>query len=81
MAIKDRFEQPSYQFFSTIEQFLLTFINSGDPYESETDALKKYSDDLDISVLPAEIQVLHSYFGNEKLARFEEIIAKSSAPT
>lgn len=64
MAIKDRFEQPSYQFFSSIEQFLLTSINLGDPYESEKDALKKYSDDLDISALPAEIQVLRSYFGN-----------------
>ena len=82
MAIKDRFEQPSYQFFSNIEQFLLTSINSDDPYQTEMDALEKYSDDLDISALPAEIQVLRSVFKNEKVAHFEEItekVIKSSA--
>ena len=47
MTIKDRFEEPSYQFFSNIEQFLLKSINS-DPYQTEIDALKNYTDDLDI---------------------------------
>ena len=75
MAIKDRFEQPSYQFFSDIEQFLLKSINS-DPYQTEIDAIKKYTDDLDISVLPAEIHVLRSVFKNEEVAHFEEITEK-----
>ena len=37
------------------------------------DALKNYIDDLDISALPAEIQVLRSVFKNEKVANFEDI--------
>ena len=72
MAIQDRFQQPSYQFFSNIEQFLLKSINSG-PYQTEMDALKNYTDDLDISALPAEIHVLRSVFKNEKVASFDEI--------
>ena len=75
MAIQDRFQQPSYQFFSNIEQFLLKSINS-DPYQTEMDAFKNYTDDLDISALPAEIHVLRSIFKNEKVASFDEITEK-----
>ena len=75
MALQDRFQQPSYQFFSNIEQFLLKSINS-DPYQTEMDALMNYTDDLDISALPAEIHVLRSVCKNEKVASFDEITEK-----
>ena len=75
MAIKDRFEQPSYQFFSSIEQLLVKAINS-ESYLDELDALDKYKDDLDVSALPSELLLLREMFANEQISTFEEIKVK-----
>ena len=78
--IKDRFEQPSYQFFSIIEQLLIKATNS-EPYQTELDALNKYKDDFDVSVLPAELLTLRAIFANEKVFHFEEIKSKIKTET
>ena len=70
MAVKDRFEQPSYQFFSTIEHLLIKAINS-ESYQAELEALNKHKDDLDVSALPAEIQVLQTICANKKVFAFQ----------
>ena len=57
MAIKDRFEQPSFKFFSSIEQLLLKAVN-GESYEIKMEELNNYHDDIDFSALPAELQIL-----------------------
>ena len=75
MAIKDRFEQPSYQIFSTIEQLLIKAIN-GEPYKTELGELDEYTDDFDISALPAELLILRTMFANENVSYFEEIKIK-----
>lgn len=75
MAIKDRFEQPSYQFFSTIEQLLINAIN-GEPYDTELGKLDEYMDDFDISALPAELMILRTMFANKNVSYFEEIKVK-----
>jgi len=75
MAIKDRFEQPSFQFFSSIEQLLLKAIN-GDPYELEFNELKNYHDDINVSSLPAELQVFRSICTGDKVEFFEDITRK-----
>ena len=75
MAIKDRFEQPSYQFFSTIEQLLINAIN-GESYNTEVGKLHEYMNDFDISALPAELMILRTMFANESVSYFEEIKVK-----
>ena len=71
-AIRDRFEQPNYQFFSTIEQLLIKAINS-EPYQTELDALNEYRDDFYVSALPVELLTLRTIFANEKVSHFEEL--------
>ena len=75
MAIKDRFEEPSYQFFSTIEQLLINAIN-GESYNTEVGKLHEYMNDFDISALPAELMILRTMFANESVSYFEEIKVK-----
>ena len=80
MAIKDRFEQPSYKFFSTIERLLIKTINS-EPCETELEALNKYKDDFNVLALPAELLTLRTIFANEKVSCFEEIKNKIKTET
>ena len=80
MANEDRFKQPSYQFFSTIEQLLIKAINS-EHYQTELDSLNQYKDDFDVSALPAELLTLCSIFENEKVFHFEEIKNKIKTET
>ena len=56
-AISDRFEQPSFQFFLSIEQLLLKAIKEVS-YEKEIVCLKEYHDDINRPALTAEFQVL-----------------------
>lgn len=75
MAIKDRFEQPSFQFFSTVEQLLLKAINS-EPYQMEMGGLKDYNNDVDLSALPAELQILQTICAGDNVSHFDEIKKK-----
>ena len=51
---------------SNIEPVFYNIYQLSYPYQTEMDALKKYTDDLEISALPAEFQVLGSVFKNVK---------------
>ena len=72
MAINDRFTQPSYDFFCTIEQLLIKAFNS-EPYQTELDSLGKYQGDVGITVLPTELVILRIICSNDKVSHFEEI--------
>ena len=72
MAIKDRFEQPSFKFFSSIEQLLLKAVN-GESYRIEMDELKSYHDDIDVSALPAELQILRTICADSEVSNFDDI--------
>lgn len=74
-AIKDRFTQPSFEFFCTVEQLLIKAINLK-PYQKELDSLERYRDDIDITALPAELQVLRTICAKESVTYFEEIKKK-----
>ena len=69
------FVEPQIQFFSSIEQLLLKAIN-GDPYELEFNELKNYHDDINVSSLPAELQVFRSICTGDKVEFFEDITRK-----
>ena len=77
-AIKDRFTQPSFEFFCSIEQLLIKAINL-QPYENEIESLEKYRDDIDLTALTAELQVLRTICGNKSVSHFKEIKRKIAA--
>ena len=72
MAIKDRFEQPSFKFFPSIEQLLLKAVN-GESYQMEMDELKNYHDDIDVSALPTELQILRTICTDGEVSNFDDI--------
>ena len=53
-----RFEQPSFQVFSNMEQILLKGINGEDPSAEIEEFSKIHGDDVDMSLLSTELEVL-----------------------
>ena len=60
---------------------MLIKATKSEPYQTELDALNKYKDDFDVSVLPAELLTLRAIFANEKVFHFEEIKSKIKTET
>ncbi len=74
MAINDRFDQPSYQFFASVEQLLLKSIKRQSFDDELASLAAKYSDDLDISALPAELAILHTLCKVTDIVNFDDIV-------
>ena len=72
MAVKERFEQASFKLFSSIEQLLLKAVN-GESYQMEMDELKNYHDDIDVSALPAELEILKTICAGGEVSNFDDI--------
>ena len=80
-AIDDRFEQPSFQFFLFIEQLLLKAIKEVSYEEPEMLYLKQYYDDINVSALPAEFQILKTVCSDSKIVNFQDIVEKLQSLT
>ena len=73
-AITDRFQQPSYQVFVSIEQLLLNAIN-GEPFDEYLKQLSlKYSDDFNQSDIRAELQILRTIFIDSNAVYFDDVV-------
>ena len=76
VSVTDRFEQPSYKFFSYIEQLLLNSID-GKPHDEEKwQLMLQYFDDIDESSLSSELEILRTICKADKLINFDDIIGR-----
>ena len=75
-ALKKIFEQPSFIFFSNVEQLLLKSIN-GEIYQKEYDNfVSVYADDVERTALPSELLILRTMFESLELVYFGDIKEK-----
>ena len=78
-ALKKRFEQPSFIFFSNVEQLLLKSIN-GEIYQKEYDNfVSVYADDVERTALPSELLILRTMFESLEPVYFGDIKEKLKA--
>ena len=75
-ALKERFEQPSFIFFSNVAQLLLKSIN-GESYQKEYDNfVSVYEDDVETTALPSELLILRNMFESLEPVHFGGIVEK-----
>ena len=75
-TLKERFEQPSFIIFSTLEQLLLKLLN-GENYQKEHgDFVLVYANNVEATALPSELLILCTMFKSLKPAHFGTIVVK-----
>ena len=73
-ALISRFEQPSFKAFCTMEQVLLKGIEGEDASDEIEKMRKIFGDDVDVTLLSTELEVLKSIFKKNKPSHTLEII-------
>ena len=75
-AIYLRFDQPSFGTYAKMESLLITALNSQDKSEGLKFMEKLYNDDVNISVLTAQMEILQVLLKNGDYFCFDDIIVK-----
>ena len=74
-ALNDKFEQPSFEAFSTLESLLLKELK-GEEHGNEVAWLEsRYGDDININALQTEFGVFKTMFGGKHVTHFDDIVS------
>ena len=74
-AIKDRFEQPSFNLFSDVEQLWLKSDNGEDYHQELDNFLKIFKDDINPSALLSELSIISTTCKGGNPAHFHDIFS------
>ena len=75
-AIDQRFDQPSFDMFAKMESLLIKTLNSQDKSEELKFMEKLFNDDVNISVLTAQMEILQVLLKDGDYFCFDDIIVK-----
>ena len=75
-AIDQRFDQPSFDTYAKMECLLIKTLNSQDKSEELKFMEKLYNDDVNISLLTAQMEILQVLLKNGDYFRFDDIMVK-----
>ena len=75
-AIDQQFDQPSFDMYAKMESLLIKTLNSQDKTEELKFMKKLYNDDVNISVLTAQMEILEVLLKDGDYVCFDDIIAK-----
>ena len=75
-AIDQRFDQPSFDTYAKMESLLIKTLNSQDKSEELKFMEKLYNDDVNISVLTAQMEILQVLLKDGDYFCFDDIIVK-----
>ena len=73
--IKYRFEKPSVNLFSDVEQLLLKSVNGEDNQQELDNFLKIFRDDIDLSALPSELSIISTICKDENPAHVDDALS------
>ena len=76
IAIDQRFDQPSFDTYAKMESLLIKTLNSQDKSEELKFMEKQYNDDVNISVLTTQMEILQVLLKNGYYFCFDGIIVK-----
>ena len=76
IAIDQRFDQPSFDTYAKMESLLIKTLNSQDKSEELKFMEKQYNDDVNISVLTSQMEILQVLLKNGGYFCFDGIIVK-----
>ena len=76
-AIDQRFDQPSFDTYAQMESLLTKTLNSQDKSEELKLMEKPYNDDVNISVLTAQMEILQFFLKGGDYFCFDDIIVKN----
>lgn len=74
-ALRERFEQPTYHIYATLENFLLSILHCGNTDEGMKLLMETYSDDINVSHIETEMLVFKQLFiGNLNVMCFLDML-------
>ena len=73
-AIKDRFDQASFQLFENAEQFLVKAAMKQSYIDEINKVIHQFKGDIDASAIPAEINIYQTIFEDVQVINFQEIV-------
>ena len=76
-AIDQRFDQPSFDTHAKMKSLLIETLNSQDKSEELKFMEKLYNDDVNITMLPAQIKILQVLLKDGDYFCFDDIIVKT----
>jgi len=75
-SIKERFNQPAFKVYATLETLLLKAANGEDTSKEVDDLASKYSGDVNVNSLVAQLSTFHVLMRGVPLRCFEDILTK-----
>ena len=75
-AIDQRFEQPSFDTYAKMESLLIKSLNSQDKSEELNFMEKLYNDDVNISMLTGQMEILQVLLKDDDYYCFDDIMVK-----
>ena len=73
---KKRFEQPSFVFFSDVDELLLKSINVKSYHKEYDNFISVYTDDFETTALPSDLLIFRTMFECVEPVQFGDIVEK-----
>ena len=80
-SLKERFHQPTYQVYVSLENILICGIHDKEIRIEDKNILETYNDDLDVSALSCELQILRQMCKDTHIECFHDILSILSTNT